>query len=105
MVKYPKSLKEKGKKFYKKILSEYVFENSHHFQFLEQAAVCLDRIYEAGKLLENEGRIVKDRFGQPREHPAAKMERDNKILFARLLRELGLDLAKAEAPRPPTLYK
>jgi hypothetical protein len=101
-MKYPRSLKVKGKQFYKQVLSEYVFENSHHFTLLEQAAACLDRIHEAGELLERERHIIKDRFEQLKEHPAAKMERDNKILFARLLRELGLDLAKAEMSRPPT---
>jgi hypothetical protein len=36
-------------------------------------------------------------------HPALLLERDQKILFARLLRELNLDASVPDAPRPPVI--
>src|SRR3954447_24221921 len=69
----------------------------HELAVLEQAAKCLDRLVEARELLDVEGICVRDRFGQPRPHPAAAIERDCRIALARLLRELQLG---AEAPEP-----
>ena len=48
----------------------------------------------------------KDRFGKPKTHPALAVEKDNKIIFARLMRELNLDIEPpGNTGRPPGLYK
>ena len=101
-MKYPKDLRKEGKKFYKDIFTSYEFEE-HHLKILEQACRCLDRITEARERIAVDGLYVKDRYGSLKEHPGAKTERDNRVLFARLVRELGLDLADNET-RPPRQY-
>ena len=93
-----------GLKFRKQILKDFVIEERHDLKRLDLAAHCLDRIAECQDIVKKEGLIILDRFEQKKEHPAAKIERDNKTLFVRILRELGLDLEKQEESRPPAQY-
>jgi len=65
------------------------------------AAEAWDRSQEARETAEREGAYYEDRFGQPKAHPAVAVERDSRIAFARLMRELDLDGAPAPDPRPP----
>lgn len=89
-------------KWYREVAGEYQLE-SHHLRLLEAAAGAWDRIQTARALLDSEGLVVLDRFGQKRPHPAAAIERDNKVLFCRLLRELRLNDEGPQDPRPPRL--
>jgi hypothetical protein len=72
------------------IAREYALEE-HHLRLLIAAAEARDRAQEARALLDVEGLVYHDRFGAPRAHPAAAIERDNRMVFARPVRELGLD--------------
>lgn len=100
----PRHLKKSGRKFYRHVVSEFELE-PHHVEQVIQAAQCLDRIDRAREEIDAHGPYFTDRFGQPKEHPAHKTERDNKILFNRILRELCLDIEEPKTPgRPPKLY-
>ena len=78
----------------------------HHLKLLEAACRELDRAEEARLLIRKDGGVLgKDRVGQLRGHAARKVEREARITFARLIRELGLDVAEATAPRPPALAR
>lgn len=97
----PTHLQKSGKKFWKSVLSDYALEDAHHLKLLESACACLDRVDQAQAEIEAEGAYFKDRWGMPKEHPAHKTERDNKILFSRLVRELCLDVEAPKESRPP----
>ena len=59
---------------------------------------------QARILLASEGLVYYDRFNAPKARPEVAIERDSRIAFARLVRELDLDLeAPTEAPRAPAL--
>lgn len=106
-MKKPKSsikLGKVGAKFRRDVLKEYEFNDTHDYRRLDLAAHCLDRIEECHKMIEAEGVFIMDRFDQRREHPAVKTERDQKIVFARLIRELNLDIQPPKESRPPELY-
>lgn len=103
-MKIPKHLGSVGKKFWRKMMEEREFTQTHHFELLAQACKCLDRVAEAREELDRVGSYYKDRWGTPHQHPALKGEQSNKILFARLMRELNLDIEQPEEPRPPALY-
>jgi phage terminase small subunit len=103
-IKYPKNLKKDGRKFYRKVQSEYVFEETHDIERLAQAAACLDEIANADAVLEQQGRFFTTKSGIVREHPALKAIRDFRTLFVRIVREIGLDLQTVEPPRPPGKY-
>ena len=100
----PSGLQAPGKKFYKKVMHEYEMEEAHDLQRLFMACRCLDEIAEAEEVVRNEGRFILDRFKQQKEHPAAKAIRENKVLFCRIIRELGLDLAIPGDSRPRRQY-
>lgn len=102
--KAPNGLQLAGKKFFRKVLSEYVLTEGHDIMRLFMACRCLDEIAEAEKVVTDEGRFISDRFQQKREHPAAKAIRDNKIIFLRIIRELGLDISTPADSRPPRQY-
>jgi P27 family predicted phage terminase small subunit len=101
--KPPTHLNKGGRKLWRGVLQDYEIEETHDLKLLAEACGCIDRIDEARREIEKKGSYFEDRFGQPKEHPAHKTERDNKILLARLLRELNLDIAPPES-RPPTRY-
>jgi hypothetical protein len=64
----------------------------------------LGEVADAERVVSEEGRFIHDRFQQRREHPAAKMIRDNKTLFCRIIREMGLDIQGHTESRPPRQY-
>ena len=78
-----------GKKWLKKVYAEYEF-NSHEKETAELAANCLDRILQAQDCIKQYGLLVPDSKGSPKKNPALSIEHDNKVLFARLCRELSL---------------
>jgi len=104
MAKIPTHLRTTTKKWYKQIIQEYELE-SHHLSILTMVAEVWDRIQEAKEVIEKEGAYYEDRFGQPKAHPALAEERNNRVVFARLIRELALDIEQPrETGRPPRLY-
>lgn len=105
MAKAPEYLSKESKDFFNKIVEEYEFQE-HHIKTLIMACECLDRIEEARLRIKKDGAYFEDKFHKPKPHPALKTEEQNKVIFARLIRELNLDV---ESPggigRPPGLYK
>lgn len=59
---------------------------------LDMACRAHMRVREAEALLDRDGLVVTDRFGQAKPHPAAGILRDSKQLVLRSLRALNLDL-------------
>lgn len=84
--------------------SMFILE-AHHRRLLEAAATAWDRATAARKMIAAEGAVYRDRFGQPKLHPAAHVERLSLLAFARLVRELGLDLEMPATPRPPSRWR
>jgi hypothetical protein len=70
---------------------------------LTLAAEAWDRAEQAREAIAQHGMTFMDRFGQPHARPEIAIERDNRIAFARLLRELALDVEAPDAPRPPSI--
>ena len=100
----PKHLSQAARKWWRTIEAEYFLE-SHQLKLLTLAAEAMDRCEQARQILTTDGVIVKDRYGAPKAHPAVGIERDSRLAFARLVRELALDGACSEPdvrpPRPP----
>jgi phage terminase small subunit len=100
----PKYLKAPGKVFYLQVNKEYLFESAQDLERLVMACECLDTINSARSEIQKAGEFFIDRWGQPRAHPGFTIIRDQKALFIRIIRELGLDLEIPEAARPPAKY-
>lgn len=81
---------EAARKLYESTIDAFELD-AHHIETLKLACDCIDRIETARAALARDGDIIKDRYGCPKAHPAARMLEQNKIVYSRLLRELKLD--------------
>lgn len=93
--KAPKHLSRDSRRLWADVTGAFVLE-PHHLAILRVALEALDRAQQARAILAAEGLTFVDKHGSPRAHPAASIERDNRMSFERLLRSLGLDLADAD---------
>jgi phage terminase small subunit len=76
----------------------------HHVKLLTLASEAWDRSNEAREQVQRDGLMVPTKAGGPRLHPCVKVKEQAEIAFARLLRELDLDLeAPPAASRPAPL--
>ena len=67
---------------------------------LREAAFAYERAEQAGDV-SREGMTYRDRFGAPRQHPAATLELRHREQFIKAVRELRLDGDALPDPRPP----
>lgn len=99
--KAPAHLKAATRRWFDSVLDDYELEQ-HDVRLLTLAAEAWDRGQQAREAIAENGLTFNDRFGAPHAHPAIAIERDNRIAFARLLRELSLSIdGPDEAPRAP----
>lgn len=76
-----------------------------HLAILDQACAVLKEIYSTSATLHREGLFYHDRFGQPKVHPLQKELRQLRVVFARLVRELGLDVDEEDFVLTPTTVR
>jgi phage terminase small subunit len=98
----PKHLRPDTAAWFATVIGEYELD-SHHVRLLAKACDAWDRSEQAREAIAKLGMTYEDRFGAPRARPEVAIERDSRLAFARLVRELGLDVAPPADPRPPTL--
>jgi P27 family predicted phage terminase small subunit len=96
--KAPAHLSDSTRVGWRSVVSEYQLE-PHHLRLLQAAAECWDRLQQARELLARDGLVIEGREGGMRPHPAAAIERDSRIAFARLIRELDLDVEPPSSVR------
>ncbi len=101
-VKAPKHLKTDTKHWFDQVMTDFELEQ-HHIRLLVLCCESWDRCEEARKAIKQHGLVFKDRFEQPHARPEIAIERDNRLAFARLLRELDLDVSPPDDSRPPSL--
>jgi len=98
----PRHLSDESRAWFAAVTKEFDLE-SHHIKLLQSACESWDRMTQARDLLKVEGITFIDRHGHIRPHPAVNIERDSRALFARLVRELGLDVVEPDEVRPPRI--
>ena len=103
MKKAFEKLEPSTRKWITQIKKRYVLED-YHLRLLILAGQAWDRAQEARAMIEEEGPIQEDRFGQKKPHPSVQIEAVSMLNFAKLLRESGIDLEKSEGPRVPRQY-
>ena len=87
--KNPEHLSKHAKDFWRWALYEYQL-NRDELQLLLMACEAMDRCIQARKRLAKQGLTYNDRFGQPKSRPEVAIERDSRLAFARLVKQLGL---------------
>ena len=96
MVKIPAHLTPASKKWFKSIVTDFDLE-SFDIRRLTTACETWDLSQKAAEQVEKEGLTVLDRFNQPKPHPLLTTIRDQRALFLKAVKDLGLDV---EAPGP-----
>ena len=93
-VKVPQHLSAASGALFKGIVGDYHLEG-WHIRLLTEALGSLDRAEQARTQLDTDGLTTTTRLGELKSHPLLLVERDARNTFARLMKQLGLDL---EAP-------
>ena len=102
--KPPAYLKSETRDWINYVLSEYSLDQ-HHFRLLTLAAEAWETGQAARAAIAKHGTTYVDRFNAPRKRPEVGIMAEARIAFARLLRELDLDVdPPATASRPPSLH-
>lgn len=96
----PKHLSAAARAWFAEVAASYNLE-SHHLRLLTLACEAWDEAEAARKIVAKVGLMYMDRYKQPRELPAVGTGRQARITFARLVRELALDVDPPNDSRPP----
>jgi len=89
--------------WWRAVLDEFALE-PHHRRLLRLACEAWDRCQQAREILDRDGLTTETESGGLKAHPCIGIERDARLAFARLLRELDLDAGPTpEQARPPAL--
>lgn len=101
----PAHLSPEAATWWRSVMKDYSLE-PHHLKILQIACETWDRHQQARSDIAAYGSLsVPTADGGLKLHPAVAVERDSRIAFARLVRELDLDAgAPSESKRPPALY-
>jgi phage terminase small subunit len=101
--KAPSHLSTASRAWFSRVIGDYVL-SEHHVKLLTLAAESWDRCCEARRIVAAQGLTVPTEGGGCKAHPCIAIERDSRIAFARLIRELDLDADTPSAyHRPPAL--
>lgn len=101
--KPPAHLAPETRRWFRHVVEAFELE-PHHVRLLTLAGESWDRCQQARAAIAAQGLTYTDRFGAPRLRPEVAVERDSRIAFARLVRELDLDLDGGDdGGRPPAL--
>ncbi len=105
MQKPPEHLREETKRWWRSVTRSFELEE-HHIRLLTLAGgEVWDRGVQAREVLDREGLTYEDRFGQPCSRPEVAIDRDSRIVFAKLVRELDWDSTVTPlSSRPPALH-
>jgi phage terminase small subunit len=96
-------LRAATRRWFAAVVEAYTLED-HHVRLLTLACSAWDRAEQAREALAEHGLTCADRYGTPKSRPEVQIERDSRLGFARLLRELDLDAEVAPEPsRPPAI--
>ena len=99
----PKHLSEGVKEWWRAVGREYTLD-AHHWRLLQCAGEAWDRMTLAREAVAKDGIVFRDSNGNLKAHPACSIEKDARIAFARLVRELDLDAeGPADRSRPPAI--
>ncbi len=92
------ALSAEAKRFHTRLVKEWHIVDGAGLMTLIVACQALDRLRQAEQIIRSEGIIAKDRFGQPKPHPACQIEKESRAGLLHALRAMNLDLESLEEP-------
>lgn len=105
-LRLPSHIKGGVRRWCLSVIKDFVLDE-HHVRLLILSAEAWQRGVAAREVIDRLGMTYDDRFGQPKMRPEILVERDSRLSFVRILRELDLDLDApgGDAKRPPQLTR
>jgi hypothetical protein len=94
----PGDLSAASRTLWREVLSDYVLSAAER-EVLRQALLALDRAEQARAVIDAEGLTCRDRFGSPKQHPAVDVEARERLIFARLIAQLGVRASREQSKR------
>jgi hypothetical protein len=94
----PDTLSEASGALWTSILTSHEMSDAE-LEVLRSALAALDRADQAAGVLASEGLTVVDRYGGVRSHPMLDAELRARTLYARLVKQLGVELAPGATRR------
>jgi P27 family predicted phage terminase small subunit len=88
----PSHLTPEARAWYRELTAEYGIADPAGRLLLQTSCEAFDRMREAQALLERDGAVLPDRWGQMKPHPAVAVERDARAALLAGLRALNLDV-------------
>ena len=88
-----------GSKALWKVIVQQFEMSPADLEVLRSAMAARDRAIEAAAIIARDGLTTVDRYGGIRAHPAVDIELRNQSLFARLVRQMGIDQVAMPANR------
>lgn len=87
----PSHLSAAARAMWRSLVDDYYIEDGAGLALLRVACEAFDRGEQARRIIKREGAVLKDRFGQRKQHPATLIERDAKTQMVAALRALKLE--------------
>jgi P27 family predicted phage terminase small subunit len=91
----PKHLSPAARRLWRSLTAEFVIADAAGLAILTAGLESFDRAAAAKALLDKDGPVFRDRYDQPRAHPAAAVERDSRAAWMSSLKQLNLDCIPA----------
>jgi hypothetical protein len=88
----PRALKKPGRTLWNAIQSEYGINDPGGLAHLLTASRCEDDVQRMRAAVTKDGDMIKDRFGQNREHPLLAASRGLEAVKRQALKSLNLDI-------------
>ena len=99
--KAPKHLKAPTRRWFESVVADYELQ-PHHVRLLTLAGESWDRCVEAREAIKEHGMTFTNKYNEVKLRPEVTVEKDSRIAFARLVRELNLSEDPPDS-RPPRL--
>ena len=91
-IRPPRHLSKEARNWWAKLQEDFDIADTAGILILTTAAEAFDRMRQAQATIAEEGAVVRDRFDQPKSHPATVAERDSRAAMLAALKALNLDL-------------
>ena len=106
-IKPPQGVSQAARKLWTALTKEYGIDDPAGLAILTAGMESFDRAAQAKKILDAEGPVVTDKFGQRKSHPAATVELSNRAAWLNAIRMLNLDVeVNNRGPgRPPANWE
>jgi phage terminase small subunit len=92
----PAHLSPAARALWSRLHRAFTLDDPGSLEMLLIACEAHDRAERARKLIDAEGEVLRDRFQQPKPHPACAIERDARAMKLQALRALRLDPSEGD---------